>query len=130
VKLFKSHKEGFKDGEQKRDFIYVKDILKICFWFLECWQTDSKKFISGIYNAGTGEARTFNDLVKATFQGIDREPAIEYIDMPEDLRETYQYFTEASMQKIREAGYNQPFYSLEEGVGDYVREYLSKGKYY
>lgn len=130
VKLFKSHKEGFKDGEQKRDFIYVKDILKICFWFLECWQADPKTFISGIYNAGTGEARTFNDLVKATFQGIDRKPAIEYIDMPEDLRETYQYFTEASMQKIREAGYDQPFYSLEEGVGDYVKQYLSKGKYY
>ncbi|MEO7314920.1 MAG: ADP-glyceromanno-heptose 6-epimerase [Ginsengibacter sp.] len=130
VKLFKSHKEGFNDGEQKRDFIYVKDILKICFWFLECWQTDPKTFITGIYNAGTGEARTFNDLVKATFKGIDREPAIEYIDMPEDLRETYQYFTEATMQKIHEAGYNQPFFSLEEGVGDYVREYLSQGKFY
>jgi ADP-L-glycero-D-manno-heptose 6-epimerase len=130
VKLFKSHKEGFNDGEQKRDFIYVKDILKICFWFLECWQTDPKTFITGIYNAGTGEARTFNDLVKATFKGIDREPVIEYIDMPEDLRETYQYFTEATMQKIHEAGYNQPFFSLEEGVGDYVREYLSQGKFY
>lgn len=130
VKLFKSHKEGFKDGEQKRDFIYVKDILKICFWFLECWQADPKTFISGIYNAGTGEARTFNDLVKATFKGINHEPVIEYIDMPEDLRETYQYFTEASMQKIHEAGYGQPFFSLEEGVGDYVREYLSKGKFY
>ena len=130
VKLFKSHKEGFKDGEQKRDFIYVKDILKICFWFLECWQADPKTFITGIYNAGTGEARTFNDLVKATFKGIDREPVIEYIDMPEDLRETYQYFTEATMQKIHDAGYHQPFFSLEEGVGDYVREYLSKGKFY
>ena len=130
VKLFKSHKEGFKDGEQKRDFIYVKDILKICTWFLECWQDDPKTFISGIYNAGTGEARTFNDLVKATFKGIDREPVIEYIDMPEDLRETYQYFTEATMQKIHDAGYNQPFFTLEEGVGDYVRQYLSKGKFY
>lgn len=130
VKLFKSHKDSFKDGEQKRDFIYVKDILKICYWFLECWQTDLKTFISGIYNAGTGEARTFNDLVTATFAGIEQEPVIEYIDMPEDLRETYQYFTEATMQKIRDAGYDQPFYSLEDGVGDYVREYLSKREYY
>ena len=130
VKLFKSHKDGFQDGEQKRDFIYIKDILKICYWFLECWQNDHKTFISGIYNAGTGEARTFNDLVKATFAGIDKKPEIEYIDMPEDLRETYQYFTEATMQKIHEAGYDQPFYSLEDGVGDYVREYLSKREYY
>lgn len=130
VTLFKSHKEGFKDGEQKRDFIYVKDILKICFWFLECWQTDRKTFISGIYNAGTGQARTFNDLVTATFAGIEQKPMIEYIDMPEDLRDTYQYFTEASMQKIREAGYHQPFYSLEEGVGDYVRNYLSGEVFY
>ena len=130
VKLFKSHKEGFNDGEQKRDFIYVKDILKICFWFLECWQHNPETFISGIYNAGTGEARTFNDLVLVTFSGINRKPVIEYIDMPEDLRDTYQYFTEASMQKIREAGYDQPFYSLEEGVEDYVKNYLSGEVFY
>ena len=70
VKLFKSHKKEFKDGEQLRDFIYVKDVLKICFWFLECWQKDPKTFISAIYNVGTGKARSFNDLVKATFTGL------------------------------------------------------------
>ncbi len=130
VKLFKSHKAEFKDGEQLRDFIYVKDVLKICFWFLECWNKNQKTFISGIYNVGTGEARSFNDLVKATFSGLDKSPRIEYIDMPKDIRETYQYFTEADMDKIRTAGgYIQPFYSLEEGVNDYVRNYLSKAKY-
>ena len=130
VKLFKSHKPEFKDGEQLRDFIYVKDILKICFWFMECWERDPETFISGIYNAGTGKARSFNDLVKATFSALEKDPVIEYIDMPEDLRETYQYFTEANMEKIHSAGYVEPFYSLEEGVDDYVRNYLSKGTYY
>jgi ADP-L-glycero-D-manno-heptose 6-epimerase len=130
VKLFKSHKKEFKDGEQLRDFIYVKDVLKICFWFLECWQKDPQTFISGIYNVGTGKARTFNDLVKATFSALDKQTQIEYIDMPEDIRETYQYFTEADMDKIRSAGYSQPFYSLEEGVDDYVRNYLSQHKFF
>jgi ADP-L-glycero-D-manno-heptose 6-epimerase len=130
VKLFKSHKPEFKDGEQSRDFIYVKDVLKICFWFMECWQKDPKTFISGIYNAGTGEARTFNDLVKATFSGLDKSPQIRYIDMPEDIRNTYQYYTEANMDKIRSAGYSQSFYSLEKGVDDYVRNYLSKRNYF
>ncbi|HET7118786.1 MAG TPA: ADP-glyceromanno-heptose 6-epimerase [Hanamia sp.] len=130
VKLFKSHKKEFKDGEQLRDFIYVKDVLKICFWFLDCWQKDPKTFISGIYNVGTGKARTFDDLVKATFSGMDKSPRIEYIDMPEDIRNTYQYFTEADMNKIHARGYTQPFYSLEDGVDDYVRNYLSEGKYF
>ena len=130
VKLFKSHKEEFKDGEQLRDFIYVKDVLKICFWFLECWEKDPNTFISGIYNVGTGKARTFDNLVKATFAGLDKKSQIKYIDMPEDIRNTYQYFTEADMHKIKAVGYTQPFYSLENGVGDYVRNYLSKGKYY
>ncbi len=129
VKLFKSHKKEFKDGEQLSDFIYVKDVLKICFWFLECWQKDPETFVTGIYNVGTGKARSFDDLVKATFAGLDQSPQIEYIDMPEDIRETYQYFTQATMDKIRAAGYSQPFYSLEEGVDDYVRNYLSVGKY-
>nr|MDQ6904886.1 NAD-dependent epimerase/dehydratase family protein [Bacteroidota bacterium] len=130
VKLFKSHKKEFKDGEQLRDFIYVKDVLKICFWFLECWQKDPDTFISGIYNVGTGQARSFNDLVKATFSGMDLETKIEYIDMPVDLRNTYQYYTQAEMQKIKKAGYNEAFYSLEEGVDDYVRHYLSAKNYY
>lgn len=130
VKLFKSHKSEFKDGEQLRDFIYVKDVLKICFWFLECWQKDPKTFVTGIYNVGTGKARSFNDLVKATFSGLDLQPEIEYIDMPEDIRDTYQYYTQADMQKIHDAGYNEKMFSLEEGVDDYVRNYLSKKEYY
>ncbi|HEV2831328.1 MAG TPA: ADP-glyceromanno-heptose 6-epimerase [Hanamia sp.] len=130
VKLFKSHKSEFKDGEQLRDFVYVKDVLKICFWFLACWQKDSQTFISGIYNVGTGQARSFNDLVKATFSGLDRAPEINYIDMPEDIRETYQYYTQAEMQKIKDAGYHENMFSLEEGVDDYVRNYLSKKVYY
>ena len=130
VKLFKSHKPEFEDGGQLRDFIYVKDVLKICFWFLECWQKDPETFVSGIYNVGTGKARTFDDLVKATFSALDKKTQIEYIDMPEDIRDTYQYFTEATMDKIRAAGYSKPFYSLEEGVNDYVRNYLTRQKYY
>ncbi|MEO5649113.1 MAG: ADP-glyceromanno-heptose 6-epimerase [Ginsengibacter sp.] len=130
VKLFKSHKSEFKDGEQLRDFVYVKDVLKICFWFLECWQKDPNTFITGIYNVGTGKARSFNDLVKATFSGLDRKPSIKYIDMPSDIRETYQYYTQAEMQKIKDAGYNQNMFSLEEGVDDYVRNYLSEKVYY
>jgi len=130
VKLFKSHKKGFNDGEQLRDFIYVKDVLQICFWFLECWQNVPKSFISGIYNVGTGKARTFNDLVTATFSALDKPAQIEYINMPEDIRETYQYFTQAEMGKIRSAGYAQPFYSLEDGIGDYVKNYLSQNNFY
>jgi ADP-L-glycero-D-manno-heptose 6-epimerase len=130
VKLFKSHKPEFKDGEQLRDFIYVKDVLKICFWFLDCWQKQNESFISGIYNVGTGKARSFNDLVKATFSGLDLNPEIQYIDMPEDIRNTYQYYTQAEMQKIKSAGYREKMFSLEEGVTDYVRRYLSKNEYY
>jgi len=130
VKLFKSHKDGYKDGEQLRDFIYVKDVLKICFWFLDCWQKNEKSFISGIYNVGTGKARTFNDLVKSTFAGMDRQPQIEFIDMPQDIRDTYQYYTQAEMQKIKDAGYTVEMFSLEDGVNDYVRNYLSNKKYY
>jgi ADP-L-glycero-D-manno-heptose 6-epimerase len=130
VKLFKSHKNGFKDGEQLRDFIYVKDVLEICFWFLKCWRSDPKTFISGIYNVGTGAARSFNDLVKATFTGMDREVKIQYIDMPEDISDTYQYYTQAEMQKIKKAGYEQKMFSLEEGVDNYVRNYLSKTQFY
>ncbi len=140
VKLFKSHKEGYKDGEQLRDFIYVKDVLKVIFWMMgqmiiepskaadgeisSQWRTTS----NGIYNLGTGKARSFIDLVHATFAGIDQEPHIEFIDMPIDIRDKYQYFTEASMHKLHNAGYHEPFYSLESGVDDYVRNYLAVSK--
>ena len=124
VKLFRSHRSDFSDGEQLRDFIYVKDVIKVCFWLMQHQPS------SGIYNLGTGKARTFNDLVKATFAGLDRAAKIEYIDMPEDIMNTYQYFTEASMEKLRSVGYIDEFYSLERGVDDYVRNYLSRDKIY
>lgn len=124
VKLFKSHKEGFNDGEQLRDFVYVKDVIDVCSWLMENYP---KGIDSALYNLGTGEARTFVHLVQATFEGFGLQADIRYIDMPEDLRETYQYFTEANMIKLRMAGYTKTFHSLEEGVGDYVRNYLNKG---
>jgi ADP-L-glycero-D-manno-heptose 6-epimerase len=133
VKLFRSHKEGFKDGEQLRDFIYVKDVIDVCYWLMQEANKVSKSlmvFSNGIYNLGTGKARSFNDLVTATFAGLDRRPVIEYIDMPEDIRDKYQYFTEASMTKLHHAGYNHAFYSLEAGVDDYVRNYLDKKTFY
>jgi ADP-L-glycero-D-manno-heptose 6-epimerase len=120
VKLFKSHRPDFKDGEQLRDFIYVKDVLKVCFWLMEA------RPASAIYNLGTGKARTFADLVKSTFDALHIPPNIRFIDMPEDIREKYQYFTEANMKKLRGAGYSEPFYSLEKGVEDYVQGYLDK----
>jgi ADP-L-glycero-D-manno-heptose 6-epimerase len=107
-----------------RDFVYVKDLLKICYWLM------MHRPASGIYNLGTGRARSFEDLVKATFAGLDKPAVIEYIDMPEDIRDKYQYFTEANMQKLRDAGYEEEFYSLEKGVDDYVRNYLAGRNYY
>jgi ADP-L-glycero-D-manno-heptose 6-epimerase len=124
VKLFKSHRPGFKDGQQLRDFVYVKDVLNVCYWLME------NEPRSGIYNLGTGKARAFEDLVKATFAGLDDTANISFIDMPEDIRDKYQYFTEANMQKLLDAGYSHSFYSLEEGVNDYVRNYLARQAYY
>ncbi|MCS3800188.1 ADP-glyceromanno-heptose 6-epimerase [Niastella sp. OAS944] len=129
VKLFKSHKEGYKDGQQLRDFVYVKDVLKICYWLMEQFEKGND-VASGLYNLGTGKARSFEDLAKATFSGLDKEAKIEFIPMPEDIRDKYQYFTEANMQKLKDAGYSDSFYSLEEGVNDYVRNYLAKGNFY
>ena len=123
VRLFRSHRPDFKDGEQLRDFVYVKDLAEVI-WFLMNYRQ-----ASGLYNLGTGKARTFLDLAKAAFVAMDREPMIEFIDTPEDIRNKYQYFTEANMKKLRAAGYDKPFTSLEAGVDDYVRRYLSKGKY-
>jgi len=120
MKLFKSHKVGIVDGHQSRDFIYVKDIAKIC---LFCMQSSP---ISGLYNAGTGEARTFLDLVRSTFRAMDRPENISFIDTPVDIRDKYQYFTEATMGKLKQQGFAQPFTSLEEGVEDYVKTHLSR----
>jgi ADP-L-glycero-D-manno-heptose 6-epimerase len=123
VKLFKSHRPDYGDGQQLRDFVYVKDVIGVCYWLMQ------HRPVSGLYNLGTGKARTFEDLVKATFAGLDLPANIRYIDMPEDIRDKYQYFTEANMQKLRAAGYSEAFYSLEEGVEDYVRNYLSKAAF-
>jgi ADP-L-glycero-D-manno-heptose 6-epimerase len=130
VKLFKSHRPDFKDGQQLRDFIYVEDIAAVCYWLMDRVDTFQKGVNSGLYNLGTGKARSFDDLVKATFAGMGKEPVIEYIDMPEDIRDKYQYFTEADMHKLLDAGYSKTFYSLEDGVEDYVKNYLLKKEYY
>lgn len=131
VKLFKSHRPDFKDGEQLRDFVYVKDLTKVIFWMMQTmisniWEQSK----NGIYNLGTGHARSFHDLVTATFVGTDKKPNIAFIDMPIDIRDKYQYYTQAAMDKLHGAGYNDAFYSLEEGVNDYVRNYLVPNKYY
>jgi len=120
MRLFKSHRPDFKDGEQLRDFVYVKDAVAIVLYLLEHPE------VNGIFNVGTGKARSFKDLVNATFTAMGLEPDIVYIDMPEEIRDRYQYFTEAKMDKLRRAGYDRPFYSLEEGVTDYVQNYLSR----
>ena len=128
VKLFKSHRPDFKDGQQLRDFIYVKDLIAVIYWMFQSMDNEQWKIENnGLYNLGTGKARSFDDLVKATFTGLDLQPNIVYIDMPEDIRDKYQYFTEANMNKLEAAGYTKPLYSLEEGVDDYVRNYLNKG---
>jgi len=124
VKLFRSHRPDFKDGQQLRDFIYVKDVADVCCWLME------HPVPSGLYNLGTGKARSFEDLAKATFAGAGIEPVIEYIDMPADIRDTYQYFTEADMRKLKQAGYTRPFTSLEAGVDEYVKQFLQGHLYY
>ncbi len=131
VKLFRSHRPDFKDGQQLRDFIYVKDLVSVIGWMLHhmyAHQWDQSK--NGLYNLGTGKARSFYDLAANTFTAQGLEPNIEFVDMPEDIRDKYQYFTEANMAKLRAAGYDKPFSSLEEGVQDYVANYLVPGKRY
>lgn len=123
LKLFRSHNPDYKDGEQMRDFIYVKDVVEVCYFLMQHRQN------SGLYNLGTGKARTFLDLAFNTFDAMGKEINIDFRDTPADIRDTYQYFTEASMDKLRSIGYIRPFYSLEEGVKDYVQNYLIPGKY-
>lgn len=129
VKLFKSHRPDYKDGEQLRDFVYVKDLVKVMFWMMENAFLQNP-IPSGLYNVGTGHARSFHDLVKATFHAMDKKENIEFIDMPVDIRDKYQYFTEAKMGKLHQAGYNAAFFELEDGVTDYVQNYLMKVKNY
>jgi len=123
MKLFASHNPKFKDGEQLRDFVYVKDVVSVCLFLME------QKAENGLYNLGTGTARTFVDLTKATFKAMEKEAKISFIPTPEDIRDKYQYFTEANMSKLLKNGYSTPFYSLEDGVEDYVKNYLIPNKY-
>ncbi|MBO3700701.1 ADP-glyceromanno-heptose 6-epimerase [Roseivirga sp. E12] len=120
MRLFRSHNPDFKNGEQMRDFVYVKDVVDVCCFLMHHRQN------SGIYNLGSGEARTFLDLTRAVFKAIDVKENIGFIDTPEDIREKYQYFTEADMNKLKSIGYDRPFTSLEDGINDYVGNYLTK----
>lgn len=122
MKLFRSHRPDFRDGEQQRDFVYVKDVVEVCM-FLMHHRKDA-----GIYNLGSGKARTFLDLVRNTFQVMGLSPQIEFIDTPLDIRDKYQYYTEAPMEKLRNIGYDRPFTTLEDGVNDYVHNYLAESK--
>lgn len=120
VRLFKSYKKDYSDGEQKRDFIYVKDVLKIMLFFLD------HKNLNGIYNVGTGKAQTFLNLVNALFRALGKKSKINFIDMPNRIKEKYQYFTQADITNLRNIGYKETFYELEDGVLDYVKNYLSR----
>lgn len=123
MKLFQSHKAGIKNGHQQRDFVYVKDVVNVCIWLM-----NNRKH-SDLYNLGSGKARTFLDLTNATFRAMNRQPEIEFIPTPEDIRESYQYFTQANMQKLLAVGYDQSFTALEDGILDYIQNYLASGKY-
>jgi ADP-L-glycero-D-manno-heptose 6-epimerase len=118
MKLFRSHRPDYTDGGQKRDFVYVKDVAEVCMFLMHHRKN------SGIYNLGSGKARTFLDLAHATFHAMGKNPSVEFIDTPADIRDKYQYFTEADMTKLHSIGYNKPFHTLEEGVTDYVTNYL------
>ncbi len=120
VKLFKSHNVKFKDGEQLRDFIYVKDVISIIEWFL-----DNPK-INGLYNVGTGKPRSFNDIAKSIFKNTNKATSLKYINTPPKIRKQYQYYTKANIKKLRDSGYKKSFFTLEEGIKDYIREYLRK----
>lgn len=124
VKLFRSHNPGYKDGEQIRDFIYVDDVVSICYWLM------TQQPESGLYNVGTGKARTFKDLVHSIFDTLDLPIDIEYVDTPLDIRDKYQYFTEADMSKLLGAGYDKPFHTLEEGISSYVKSFLNNSTYF
>jgi ADP-L-glycero-D-manno-heptose 6-epimerase len=124
LKLFRSHNADYKDGEQLRDFVYVKDVVNVCYWLMH------HRKDSGIYNLGSGSARTFLDLGRNVFTAMNKTENIEFIDTPADIRDKYQYFTEAKMDKLRSIGYAETFFSLEKGVEDYVTNFLSTGSYY
>ncbi len=124
MKLFRSHNPEFKDGEQMRDFIYVKDLIDVCIFFMHHRKN------SGIYNLGSGKARTFKALAEGTFKALNKEVNIDFIDTPTDIRDKYQYFTEANMSKLKSIGYTKEFTTLEDGISDYVKNYLISNNYY
>jgi ADP-L-glycero-D-manno-heptose 6-epimerase len=121
VQLFKSHREGIADGDQRRDFIYVDDVVRVMMWLL------ATPSVSGIFNVGTGKARSFRDLILAAYASLGTKPNIEYIDMPEQIRSAYQYFTQSEVERLQHAGYNGGFTPLENAVGAYVKGYLDCG---
>lgn len=123
MKLFRSHRPDYKDGEQLRDFVYVKDVCSVCSFLMEHRRN------SGLYNLGSGTARTFLDLARATFKAMGKEEHISFVDTPADIRDKYQYFTEADMAKLKGIGYDTPFHTLEGGVTDYVQNYLIPQRY-
>ena len=120
VQLFKSYREGVPDGGQQRDFVYVRDVADITRWLIE------NEAVNGIFNLGSGQARTFEDMARAVFAAAGKDPRIDYTPMPTSIRDKYQYFTEARMDRLRAAGYDRPMTTLEEGIGDYVGAYLSQ----
>jgi ADP-L-glycero-D-manno-heptose 6-epimerase len=124
IQLFKSHREGIADGDQRRDFIYVDDVVRVILWLTE------NASVNGIYNVGTGIARSFRDMIVAAYAAIGADPNIEYTDMPEHIRNSYQYFTQGNMERLLQAGYNGGFTTLEDAVGLYVREFLSQNGSY
>jgi ADP-L-glycero-D-manno-heptose 6-epimerase len=118
MKLFRSHNPDFRDGEQRRDFVYVQDVVDACYYLMHLRKH------SGIYNLGSGTSRTFLDLTRQVFRSMDVKEVIEFIDTPEDIRDKYQYFTEANMDKLQSIGYKKAFTTLESGIDQYVRNYL------
>ena len=122
MKLFRSHREDYADGEQLRDFVYVRDVVDVCHWLMH------HRRDSGLYNLGSGRARSFLDLTRATFHALDVPENIGFIDTPEDIRDTYQYFTEADLSKLRGIGYDREMTALEDGVKEYVRDFLMKDR--
>jgi ADP-L-glycero-D-manno-heptose 6-epimerase len=124
VQLFKSHRAGIEDGDQRRDFIYVDDVVRVIMWLLATPQ------ISGLFNVGTGTARSFKDLMLAAYAALGTKPNIHYIDMPEQIRGSYQYFTESKADRLRHAGYNGGFTALEDAVGAYVKGFLDSADRY
>lgn len=124
VKLFRSHHPDFEDGMQLRDFVYVKDVADVMYFLMTCREQP------GIYNLGTGRARAFLDLARGTFKALHLDPNIEFIDTPEDIRDKYQYFTEANIDKLLSAGFRGEFYSLEDGIEEYVQGFLVKNRYF